>query len=448
VNLPQTFFPDWAHNRERRYYQIQSKEFEEISDVLIPKKGNIAKAKITAKQQRSVMISGLGGAGKTELAYRFATHNAEHFDMVFFVVADKTHRIHEQFSDIACTLGLVDSSERANWEYCSTVFLTWLSNPFKDSSKAEKGTQTVNWLLVLDNAEDTEVVDRFWPVGNTGSILMTTRNPQIPSHNLSITKSIQLHGLPSEVGAQFLGVCAQDSRIHEDAVLSDAMTIVSWVEGYPMAIQQLGCIIHEYKLSISAFLEIYPTKAALFGKLLGHSGDNSMVTRLALDKLSKDREEVFKLLAIMSMLDSEKIDESFLAPRLDDRTPDSLLSTRAHLVEQRNPLMSSSLIDVDKISQATRIHRMVQDVVLEMLILQGDTAPVFKQAIERVGDAWPFLNRTYITGTATGVGRWERCRKALPHILRLKDVYVELNKLQIIDLEAFPLAELLLEAVQ
>jgi hypothetical protein len=148
------------------------------------------------------------------------------------------------------------------------------------------------------------------------------------------------------------------------------------------------------------------------------------------------------------MLDPERIEHRTVRPRQTDLNTDGSPMTIREYIEFRAQLADTSLIDIDRESGEIRVHRVVQEVTKDMMVHSGIAAPVFNRAVNRVGDQWPFLNRNYVTGSATKVGRWEECRVTYPHILHLMVVYAELTELKVKGLASLGLAELLLEAVQ
>lgn len=450
VKLPRRFFPPGVVGKESRYYQPQKKELEQIHSIMFPPKANLDHTSSSRHDRhRSFLITGLGGTGKSELAYRFAMNYQNHFDMIFFLIADTESRLFGQYSTIASELGLVEPSEIINQEHCSAVLRTWLGDPVKGAPENEESKELVKWLLVFDNAEDADVIEKFWPTGQYGSILLTSRNPLLDTHALSIKGKVQLHGLPLDDGARLLHVCAQEDQTPNPIIKANAKTIVDWVQGIPMAIQQLGSLIYNDNLSISGFLDVYPTKNDLFGRLHEvHSKDKNLITVWALDALQERHSDAYSLLAIIAMLDPETIEDSLLVPRQTSLNADGSSMKRPNYIGYRKHLATTSLIDVDRDSQSVRVHRVVQNVMIEMLLRDGTSASFFKEAILRVADQWPFLNRNYVTGSATKVDRWVQCGRVYHHLLRLKEVYVQLNKLQVSHLAAFDIAELLLEAAQ
>ena len=444
VKLPFKFIPSSLNGRESKYFQPREKELQEIRSTVLPFQRDS-----DLLTHRSFLISGLGGAGKTELAFRFFTQYKEHFDAIFFLIADSESRLSEQYSTIACDLGLTETSDKINQELCSETFRTWLGDPVKGAPESQEVKTLIKWLLVFDNAENTEVIQKFWPGGRHGTILLTTRNPLLASPELCVTGKLQLQGFPNADGARFLRLRAQDENPNDLRTEADAKDVVEWVQGLPIAIDQLGRIIYSDRLSISKFREIYPARSDLFGRLYkGYNNDRNLVTAWALNGLYECRRDTFALLSLIAMLDPESIDHRTLKPRPTSLNADGSPMTISQHIAYRKRLADTSLIDVIRDSQDVRINRVVQDVTIDMTVRHGSAASTFNEAVNRIADQWPFLNKNYVTGSATKVDRWAECRQTYPHILRLMEVHAELTALNVNPLASLELAELLLEAVQ
>src|SRR2546425_7320122 len=106
-------------------------------------------------------ISGLGSIGKTQLAVEYAYRYQNEYQAVCWVAAATRETIITDFVKVAALLHL---SERygANPSIVVAAVKEWLiSHP--------------NWLLILDNVDDLELVHEFLPTEINGHALLTTR---------------------------------------------------------------------------------------------------------------------------------------------------------------------------------------------------------------------------------------------------------------------------------
>jgi NB-ARC domain len=111
-----------------------------------------------------------------------------------------------------------------------------------------------HWLLVLDNADDPELLDQIWPSGGHGSILITSRDFSIAHHPASAGYHVQPFDLPtgSEMLLQLLSL-----DITNTANQDQATAIVEALGGLPLALSQIAGFISQRKLSLPDFLPLY-----------------------------------------------------------------------------------------------------------------------------------------------------------------------------------------------
>lgn len=113
---------------------------------------------------KRVVLFGLGGSGKTEIAVHFAQRQRHCYKAVFWVNGVDEIHMNAGYRDICRIVGKVggDSEYNSTWEVQD-----WLSS--------HKG-----WLLIFDNVDDDIAINalrQFLNVGMEGDILITSRNP-------------------------------------------------------------------------------------------------------------------------------------------------------------------------------------------------------------------------------------------------------------------------------
>ena len=113
---------------------------------------------------KRVVLFGLGGSGKTEIAVHFAQRQRHSYKAVFWVNGVDEIHMNAGYGDICRIVGKVvgDNAYNSTWEVQD-----WLSS--------HKG-----WLLIFDNVDDDIAIDalrQFLNVGMEGDVLITSRNP-------------------------------------------------------------------------------------------------------------------------------------------------------------------------------------------------------------------------------------------------------------------------------
>ncbi|HME63578.1 MAG TPA: hypothetical protein VKG61_01630, partial [Streptosporangiaceae bacterium] len=106
-----------------------------------------------------------GGTGKTQLAVEFthALRNTRAVDVLVWISASSRDAVSAGFARAASAVGAGDPD--ADAQDAADRFTAWLA-------RTER-----RWALVLDDLADLADLDRRWPAGPNGQIVITTRLP-------------------------------------------------------------------------------------------------------------------------------------------------------------------------------------------------------------------------------------------------------------------------------
>ncbi|KAH7190668.1 hypothetical protein BKA60DRAFT_613127 [Fusarium oxysporum] len=123
----------------------------------------------------AVAISGLGGAGKTQLALRYVERHKLHYDPILWIDARSQETIRSSFQRCARDLKLLNETYSAMPNLAALrddpavrVVLSWLQN---------RNQLHDEWLVILDNADDlSSGIRDVIPSGVRGSIILTSRD--------------------------------------------------------------------------------------------------------------------------------------------------------------------------------------------------------------------------------------------------------------------------------
>ncbi|KAJ5316926.1 hypothetical protein N7508_001434 [Penicillium antarcticum] len=134
------------------YYTGRAQYLEKLQNILVA-----STADEQDPQQQRFVVYGMGGSGKTQFCCKFAEHNRESYWGIFWIDATSHERIKQTYAEIG-KLGKVEASH--------TAAMHWLSN------------REDRWLLIMDNADNPRIsLDQYFPRGDRGHIIITTRNP-------------------------------------------------------------------------------------------------------------------------------------------------------------------------------------------------------------------------------------------------------------------------------
>ncbi|CAG7847843.1 SubName: Full=Uncharacterized protein {ECO:0000313/EMBL:CCA77866.1} [Serendipita indica DSM 11827] len=183
--------------------------------------------------QTVMVISGLGGSGKTQLCIQFALQYGDLFQHVLFIDASSAKSIED---GLLARVGSVIPSFRGI-DFRDAMDM--LENP---NSKL-----TARWLIIFDNADDDSVsIQDYMPNCRHGSIIITTRNPSLGS--LAPETHLVLDVMSGEEATNALlssALAATEERTPRHKEM--ASKIVEQLGNLPVAVVQAGCYIKKQR---------------------------------------------------------------------------------------------------------------------------------------------------------------------------------------------------------
>lgn len=313
-------------------------------------------------------LTGLAGIGKTQAALEYAYRFASTYRAVFWVPADTAAGALAAVGELATVLGLPVRSA-PQFAHTLAAVRQWL-------------WRQPDWLIVLDNLEDPDVLDQIVPEGR-GSVLVTTR-----AHALGVAGGcIDVPPFAEEEGAQFLlrrsKLAAGDGQASAvDAAA--ARVLANRLGGMPLALDQAGGYLEETGCGLEAYLDRFGTQEQT---LLGRRGRlardhlESVDTTLSLAyrRVARLNPAAGELLCLCAFLHPDVIPEEIVQPAAADPV---------QLDEALADLATLSLVRRDPRSHSLTVHRLVQDVVRSTLAA-GDQRDWAERAVSAIARALP-----------------------------------------------------------
>jgi hypothetical protein len=135
--------------------------------------------------RRTVVLHGLGGIGKTQLAIAYAKRHKHNYSAIFWLNIKDEDSITQSFADVAKQI--LREYPSARW--LSSVNMKNIDEVI-DAVKAWQGLPyNTRWLIIFDNYDnprlpsnkDPAAVDitKYLPEAYQGSVLITTRSSQV-----------------------------------------------------------------------------------------------------------------------------------------------------------------------------------------------------------------------------------------------------------------------------
>jgi tetratricopeptide (TPR) repeat protein len=386
-------------------------------------------------------IAGLGGVGKTQTAVEHAYRHRDQCRAVLWVRADTKTSLISGYRELAEVLSLPEKVARDSTEVVAAV-RRWLG-------------RELGYLLILDNADDPELVEDFLPPDPKGHVLLTSR-----AHTIDVPgvrQPIELRVLLPDEALEFLGK-RTGREVPLDPAEQDAARTLAGELGYlPLALEQAAAYMKEHDEEFSVYLAAYRT---LQLKLLDKIDPTSKYPKTvrttwkrSFDAVAETSPAAIALLRLSAFFAPDAIPYELIlegVPRFRgeplasalirelDTTPVLVRSLRSlilRLFRNRNvspiddrlalnrqlltPLVRHSLVRRDRKARTYSVHCLVQAVLRDELNA-ANCKNLAEQAIKA-------LNRTFPDRQKAN---WPLCERLVPHALVARD-WIESEDLRV-----------------
>jgi tetratricopeptide (TPR) repeat protein/transcriptional regulator with XRE-family HTH domain len=344
-------------------------------------------------------ISGLGGIGKTQTAVEYAYRFRDNYDAVLWARADSDDLLTSDFLLIAALLNLPQSNQQDQSTVIKAV-LRWFD-------------MHERWLLILDNADNLEMVSHFIPLAGKGHVLLTTR----ANSTGTIALRIEIEKMDLDEGVVFLlrRMKYLKDRVGLERVpekmLQQAQNIVEIVDGLPLALDQAGAYVEETGCTLSDYLKFFKTRRK---RLLRKRGDNasghpepvSTTWSLSFEKVEQANPAAADLLRLCAFLHPDEIPESMIVKGASKLGPilQLVAEDEFELNGAIGELRKYSLVKRDPELKLLNIHRLVQVVIKDAMDKETQREWAVRM-VRMVNQAFPEVE----------FATWHQCQQYLPH---------------------------------
>ena len=429
-------------------------------DVKLRLRENLRPREELVQIQRSYALCGLGGVGKTQTALNYVFDYMEDYQALLWAHADSRAKLLESFAHFAIELGLM---EQGDSDYTGRDLVKeWFerASTYRADLKMPKANDTlaiaVPWLLIFDNADSSDKEDlfhEFWPAGDHGSILITSRDT-------TLYKSVGgevLSGLAEKSAVTLLvQLCRPQGRDGTLEISSyeteTALRIVEHMGYLPLAITQAAEVIVKDSCLLSDFLEAYNDREILECsrsiKSIGKPGekypfDLSTVWNMSFDTLGHEQQAFVN---IISFLDPDRIQLELLIEGAARAVSSGIVSLSfidnvSKMNKCKGPVVKSSLVTQNEDLRELWMHRLVRQ-SCHLRMTSKDRQEAFEMAYWVVKTKWPVPARD----NRHRVDLWPTQQAYFAHVQSLAQLY-DKSQQEITPLIAGPdFAELICDA--
>ena len=311
------------------------------------------------RTQHCVVISGLPGMGKTELASQFVRlvrDRGEDYKGIFWMNADSQTSFQTGVREMAREMCLGDD-ENANFDViCSLVR--------KELNKQD------HWLLVLDNLDQVDVAKELLPEKRgVRHVIVTTRYRQASARfgacQIHLEKMRDEEAIEVFSSVYSLGGIADFGR-------QDVLRLVNELGNLPLAIIQAAAYLQETQDEISSYTDIYRSSRTDIWNWDPVQDESyvsvATVMAIAFEKI-KDFRPAVRLLCLFAFLGPDSIPEVLWTTdlRLGDEALRQTFATKASLNKALQSLLGYSLLQRSPVTRSLSIHRLVQDIMRDII---------------------------------------------------------------------------------
>lgn len=352
-------------------------------------------------------ISGLGGIGKTQVALHYAYRFKDAYSHVLWVTADSSETLSAEFVKLVRDLDLPEKDEQDQNKIVEAM-KRWLR-------------EYLDWLLILDNVEDLELLNVFIPAGHLGSVLLTTRRHVTEP----LAQSIVLDVLSESEGILFLLKRTKRLALNEPIEKTSAeevavaQAITQQLGGLPLALDQAGAYIAETRCSLSDYIDLLRREQTVLLQRRGtvprdHPASVTTTFSLAFQRVQQEDAPAIEALKLCAYLAPDAIPLEVMtrgAVHLGT-VLEAVAADTLRLNQALETLQAYSLVQRDPEEKTLSMHRLVQ------AVLQDELEAVEKDIWARratlaVNAAFPHVEQN------TEHDMWPQCERLLPHALQV-----------------------------
>ena len=325
----------------------------------------------------TVVLTGLGGLGKSQLAVSYTRSRSDRVDLQVWVSATSRESIIDAFADAARRIG--HSGPYSRPEQAAHGFLSWLQSTRR------------SWVVVLDDLADPVDLRDLWPEGPTGRTLVTTRRTDAV---------LGTHGRHRVAVGVFTAAEARAYLAAKDIGVDQAGELAGDLGYLPLALAQAAAFMLDRRETCAGYRIRLHDRRRMLSELFPEQAvvDDYRATVAATWSISVEAADALTprgvaapLLQVLSMLDPN----GFPAKIVETEPIVTLVApagTGSDCRDALHNLRRLSLVGLTENPEQISIHALVQRATIEGLTPQR-TRVLVRCAADALLRIWPDIER-------------------------------------------------------
>ncbi|CAI6337850.1 unnamed protein product [Periconia digitata] len=282
----------------------------------------------STQERRIMVLHGLGGMGKTQLAVDFARQNKNKFSAVIWLDGSSEHSLKLSLASCANRIpeGQISEPSRT-WTPQSNIdvntvvgdVLQWLEIPDNDK-----------WLLIVDNVDrnyerreedpDAYDIEAYLPNADHGSVLITTRLASLGQ----LDQRLEVKKVDTDQARAIFEVW------YGKSIGSQSNDLLALLDGLPLALAQAAAYMAHHGISCETYIRLYGEQWEALGRqsLRNYErGSISTTWMISFAAVKRKSKVAANLLLLWAHLDNGNFWHGLLKPR-DHKNNYSEIATR------------------------------------------------------------------------------------------------------------------------
>lgn len=327
--------------------------------------------------QTTVIISGLGGVGKSELAVKYAHQHFKKGKSAVWINAETYETAKESFRSLLKTLKIKAVDQDGDEKSLSQM----AKNVYKEFSEDS--------LFIFDNADESSNISEYLPK-NGFHVLITSQNRKLFEQKHTL---IDLNTLPED---EAVDLVKSSLNVENQLVIKKLVELLGCL---PLALQHAVAYIKESGRNIDEYIELFQKSEQEKKDFLNRQGSMKTIYltfKTAIDKVKQVElaEEILNVIAYFAPENIPK-DVFFTSTKVDESKTSNVVSTAIDF------LTKYSIVNLS--NEQISIHRLVQEVIKLELRNFGDEEKVLMKGLNLLKE---FINR-------------ENAASRIPHIMSM-----------------------------